>query len=80
MIAGMFSHYFFNELGKRRFTFKYKKMIRPLFVSPIVFLSIYYISSEFKEITLLLYLFSFQNGFFWQTILDREKKELEKDK
>jgi hypothetical protein len=76
MILGMISHYFFHEFEKVRFEFKFKKMIRPLLISPIVFSSIYYISNESKEITLLLYLFSFQNGFFWQTILDNEQKNI----
>jgi len=76
MILGMISHYFFHEFEKVRFKFNFKKMIRPLFISPIIFSSIYYISNESREITLLLYLFSFQNGFFWQTILDKEQKKI----
>lgn len=69
MIIGMLSKYFFDAIGpKGNFSFNKWSMIRPVFISPIVFLTVVSVINN-DEINLLTFIFSFQNGFFWQTML-----------
>lgn len=71
MLMGMASKYLFDAIGeKNRKKIKFNKwqFIKPFLVSPMIFLSVYSLIPE-KTSTLLLLIFSYQNGFFWQTIL-----------
>ena len=80
MMMGMISKYFFDELGKKRFRFNFKRMIRPLFISPIVFMIVYQISEKSENIEVLHYLLAFQNGFFWQYIFEMYASKYEESK
>jgi len=79
MIAGMIAKYIFDwisEVEKNRQTvFSKLQLMKPMLISPIVFASVY--SSMGKiESTLLLFIFSFQNGFFWQTIFNNRNQDI----
>jgi len=72
MLAGMAAKYCYDwigEGGKRRKKFDKWQLAKPMFVSPIIFGMIYGTVDQ-KTSVMLLLIFSFQNGFFWQTILN----------
>jgi hypothetical protein len=73
MVAGMAARYFFDAFGKgNKFRFQKKQFFRPLLISPIVF-GIVYLSMDENTSKPLLLIFSFQNGFFWQTVLNKDE-------
>ena len=79
MIAGMIAKSIFDYVQDMDNTSRKKllrQMIRPLLVSPIVFLT-FMQTAEFTgtgiEGFIVISLFSFQNGFFWQTVLVRKE-------
>jgi hypothetical protein len=71
MLAGMVAKYFYDAIGEgNQIRFQKWQFFKPIFISPIVFGIIY--GSIGKETSvLLLLIFSFQNGFFWQTVLHK---------
>jgi hypothetical protein len=72
MLVGMASKYLFDAIGEggRRPRVNKWQLFRPMLVSPIVFGAVY--GSIGEDTALLLNLiFAFQNGFFWQTVLNR---------
>ena len=72
MLAGMAAKYCYDwigEGGKRRKKFDKWQLAKPMCVSPIIFGAIYGAVDQ-KTSLILLLIFSFQNGFFWQTILN----------
>jgi hypothetical protein len=72
MLVGMASKYLFDAIGEggRRPRINKWQLFRPMLVSPIVFGAVY--GSIGEDTALLLNLiFAFQNGFFWQTVLNR---------
>jgi DMSO reductase anchor subunit len=81
MILGMVAKYFWDLIEERRKTtpddrsgrrplhFDTWEFIQPLLVSGIVFAALL---SMLKELTLPSVLLSFQNGFFWQTVLKKQ--------
>lgn len=72
MIAGMAAKYLYDAIGKgNNPSIEKWQFFRPLLVSPIVFGSIYANLGNSTP-SLLLFIFSFQNGFFWQTVLKRK--------
>ena len=71
MIAGMMAKYLFDAIGDTDdINFQKWQFLKPILISPIVFGVIY---SAIDQATsgLLLFIFSFQNGFFWQTVLKK---------
>ena len=72
MIVGMVAKYLYdtintgNEVSLQKWQF-----IKPICVSPIIFASVYAVVGKESSVVLLL-LFAFQNGFFWQSILYRK--------
>ncbi|MCP4218754.1 MAG: hypothetical protein GY765_29250 [bacterium] len=71
MAAGMISKYLFDSIGDRkrgRIKLYKWQLIKPLLVSPIVFVGVYS-QLPVNTGTFILLLFSYQNGFFWQTLL-----------
>ena len=69
MLAGMAAKYFYDAIGEgNEIHFRKWQFIKPIFISPIVFGLIYGGMGEGTSVVLLL-IFSFQNGFFWQTVL-----------
>jgi len=72
MLLGMAAKYFYDAIGEENtFTFHKWQLIKPVLVSPIVFAAVYSMFAAESSKALLL-TFSFQNGFFWKTILDRK--------
>jgi hypothetical protein len=72
MVIGMLAQTLWQAIQRRRGrqppTFDRWEFIKPALVAPIVFLAVYHNISDPKISTVML-LFSFQNGFFWQTVL-----------
>ena len=81
MLIGMASKYLFDAIGeknRRKIKFNKWQFIKPFLVSPMIFAAVYSIITEIGSAFLLL-MFSYQNGFFWQTILYKIAPE-EEDK
>jgi len=88
MIVGMMSKYLWDLIENRRLKLKsntaspqkipldfdFWDFIQPLLVSGIVFSGV---AGSHPKLELTTILLSFQNGFFWQTILTRKKQVLE---
>jgi hypothetical protein len=71
MLSGMASKYIFDAIGEGNKPVIQKwKFIKPVFISPLVF-GIIYSGMEAETSGILLLIFSFQNGFFWQTVLNK---------
>lgn len=71
MLAGITAKYFFDAIGKgNKIEFQKWQLFKPMLVSPIVFGVIYGSIGESTPL-LLNSIFAFQNGFFWQTVLNR---------
>jgi hypothetical protein len=74
MVLGMFAHTTWDAITKRRGgkapIFDKWLYLRPALVAPIIFLAVLKLvgGRSFDAAALLL---SFQNGFFWQTVLSR---------
>ncbi len=71
MVIGMASKYLFDAIGdkdRKKIKFNKWQFLKPFLVSPIIFAAVYSIIPESDSIFLLL-IFSYQNGFFWQTML-----------
>jgi len=85
MLLGMSGKYFYDGFDKDEFKFELKKFIRPLFVSPMIFLLILTLIDvkELIDIGTLnitkIVLLSYLNGFFWTLGLDIIKKKFKKD-
>lgn len=82
MLLGMVANYFYQQTeqrAKEQSGKNYASLIAPILVSPIVFIPVY---SAFKEIAfssdesakLMIFLISFENGFFWKMFLDKKYK------
>ena len=70
MLAGMFSKYLWDYTAPNtRKRFNFRLFIRPVIVSPIVFAVLWTVTGN--KISVITFCFSFQNGFFWQAILER---------
>lgn len=75
MIAGMASKYIYDMIDAGNGVSLQKwQFIKPICVSPIVFASVYTVVGK-ESSTVLLLLFAFQNGFFWQSILYKNNEE-----
>jgi len=73
MLLGMAAKYFYDAIGEgSTLNFQKWQLIKPMLVSPIVFAAIYGMFAEESSRVLLL-TFSFQNGFFWKTVLDQKQ-------
>jgi len=69
MLLGMAAKYFYDAIGEgNKIVIQKYQLIKPFLVSPIVFGMIYGGLGE-NTPALMLLIFSFQNGFFWQTVL-----------
>ncbi len=71
MLLGMASKYLFDIIGdkpKKKLTFNKWQFIKPFLVSPIIFVTVYALVPE-NTSSLMIFVFAFQNGFFWQTLL-----------
>jgi hypothetical protein len=79
MIAGIFSSFVFEKAKQEgrgvtdvwpalRSIFSDLQFVAALFVSPLIFNSIYTLTNQNPE-TIGDFLLAYQNGFFWQTVL-----------
>jgi hypothetical protein len=75
-ILGIMAHYFFYLKGK----FSWRKFLKPLFISPIVFLpligSVQSISSLESIQMISFAILAFQNGFFWKEVFERGQHQV----
>jgi hypothetical protein len=71
MLVGMASKYLFDVIGeknRRRIAFNKWQFLKPFLVSPIIFVTI--LSQVPGNIpAFMLFIISYQNGFFWHTLL-----------
>ena len=73
MVAGMAAKYFYEAIGEgNTISFKKWQFLKPMFISPLVFGAIY-TQTPASASGVFLMIFSFQNGFFWQTVLAKIK-------
>jgi hypothetical protein len=74
MVLGMTAQTVWHALGQQRarrpISLDKWEFVKPALVAPIVFLAVYQNISQ-PDITIVMLIFSFQNGFFWQTVLRR---------
>lgn len=72
MVAGMVAQTLWNAIQNRKENaapvIDKWEFLKPALVAPIVFVAVYQNIVE-SRITVAMLLFSFQNGFFWQTVL-----------
>jgi hypothetical protein len=77
MVLGMASKYLFDvicEKKRRRIAFNKWQFLKPFLVSPIIFGAI--LSQVPENISaFMLFLISYQNGFFWHTLLYKSGPE-----
>lgn len=76
MILGMMAQAIWYAIDKRTASkppvFDKWEFVKPALVAPIVFIAVYNNVTQ-TQITVVMLLFSFQNGFFWQTVLRKQK-------
>jgi hypothetical protein len=72
MVVGMLAQTIWHALQQRQANstpvFDKWEFVKPALVAPIVFIAVYQNISQ-VHFTVVMLLFSFQNGFFWQTVL-----------
>ena len=72
MVAGMLAQTIWQALQQRKVksapVFDKWEFVKPALVAPIVFIAVYHNIAQ-AQTTVVMLLFSFQNGFFWQTVL-----------
>ena len=75
MLTGMLTSYFFDYFKyKNKRKYEFRNLIAPLAISPIIFLTFYGVMKNCESVSIFfLTFFSFQNGFFWYTIFEKEK-------
>lgn len=72
MLWGMVANYWWDRFSSGRGSddMQLPKILLPMCISPIVFFAIWSLWPG-KEITFALCLVAFQNGFFWQVVLNK---------
>ncbi len=75
-LFGIIAHYFFTLKGK----FSWRKFLKPLFISPIVFLPLLgSVQSlpNLENIQLISFgILAFQNGFFWKVVFEHAQAKV----
>ncbi len=70
MLAGIFANYFWTHgVGPPT---DINQFWKPVLVSPIIFLAVY-VAATNRPRGLIPVLLGFQNGFFWQTVLEKTR-------
>lgn len=76
MVVGMMAQAVWHAIDKKTAgkppVFDKWEFVKPALVAPIVFITVYNNVTQ-TQITVVMLLFSFQNGFFWQTVLRKQK-------
>jgi hypothetical protein len=72
MVVGILSRYYWDLLGRSQHfsDTNVTDLIRPLFVSPLVFFPLWSQTSRAAK-TFATLLVAFQNGFFWQAVFEK---------
>lgn len=85
MVLGMLFNYLFNRYMKSkqdRLPFDLGVFLAPVLISPIIYVPLYSLfqSGEFTttDSRIMLYLVSFENGFFWKEFFDNKLRNLTK--
>ncbi|WP_298257289.1 hypothetical protein [Bradyrhizobium sp.] len=77
MVVGMIAQSIWHALQNRKPNkppiFDKWEFVKPALVAPIVFIAVYRNILE-PQVSMVMLLFSFQNGFFWQTVLRTSKR------
>ncbi len=74
MLFGMASKYLYDLIGdkpKKKLKFNKWQFFKPFLVSPAIFVSVLALLPEQRS-SLMILVFSYQNGFFWQTLLYKD--------
>jgi hypothetical protein len=87
MLLGMVAQYFFRQAegGAKKFKFEPVEFLMPILASPIVFIPLLTITADmafsgaFTKAKLMVYLVSFQNGFFWKSFFEQRQKTAEQE-
>jgi hypothetical protein len=87
MVMGMIAQYFYKqaERGATKIRVEPLELLMPILASPIVFIPLLTITADmafsgaFTKAKLMVYLVSFQNGFFWKSFFDQRQKTAEAD-
>jgi hypothetical protein len=85
-ITGIVGHHIFIQIRgieeqKRRSKIKWMPLIKPLIISPIIFLTVMNqltqmgAEGEGLKANIMQYIFAFQNGFFWKTIFEQLERK-----
>ncbi len=72
MILGMAAKAVFDHLTRGKIL-EWKDFLIPFLVSPMVFSAVFKIVKDSNE-TILMLIFGFQNGFFWQDVFGQLKE------
>ena len=79
MLLGMVAQYAYNQARTGNFEFDPAAFFMPIFASPIVFIPLLTVISDVNATgalatsKLMVYLVSFQNGFFWRGFFEAQK-------
>lgn len=76
MCVGMIANRAFEAIKDGKIVINSLELVKPLFVAPIIFLLTWGILERMQEVNFITYCFAFQNGFFWQVLLDKAQKKL----
>jgi hypothetical protein len=75
MLMGMASKVMLDAMNRKRgVKFNKHGFLKPLLVSPIVFGAVYGAAGD-EASSILLLLLSYQNGYFWQSVLNKNAPE-----
>jgi hypothetical protein len=83
MLLGMISDWILKSIGNKKrikdVSFSVLELIRPLLVSPMVFLAIWSLLKD-QPFGVVHFIVAYQNGFFWQSILNLRLKQNQRTK
>jgi len=74
MIIGMLARQIFYSIRDGKAHINITVLFKPILVAPIVFLITWGIAEKMKIDAVITYCFAFQNGFFWEIIFKKAKK------
>lgn len=80
MLLGMLAEHGYVRIEREEKLKLDATMLLPIFASPIVFIPLLTLTSEigdggaFTRAKLMVYLVAFQNGFFWKTFFEQQRK------
>ena len=81
MLAGMLAEHGYGRIERNERLRLDATILLPILASPIVFIPLLTLTSEiggggaFTRAKLMVYLVAFQNGFFWKTFFEQQRKK-----